>query len=138
MMRNSNSSAYSPMTPQKAEEFHEPLNSVFCILPRRRPKIKPELLLRFANKRLNDTIRPDGPVPALFVYRTLPTFPLLNKYIAGQKKGMDALWTTRKKVANIQAEKRMSKAIKSNLPPAVKHKDNNGDKVYAYSERKKN
>lgn len=93
--------------------------------------MEPEILLRFALKRLNDTISPNGVVLSLLVFGTLSTLPMLNKNTAGQKQRKDALRNAREEVANIREQQKLVKIIRSKLPPAARYKHRNGDLVYA-------
>lgn len=77
---------------------------------------------------------PEGHVPKMLVFGTLPTLPILNKNIPGNEDRLKALRTARDEIANIRAEQAIRRAIKNNNLSAAHYELKSGDKVYAYSE----
>lgn len=102
----------------KGERYHAPLQSVYQILAKNRPSLSKELLLRYAIKGVNDTANIDGLVPSLLVFAVVPTFPMRNSQLPGQKSRLQAIVDARIEMGNIVAEQRITRALKSN-PPAV-------------------
>lgn len=101
---------------------HSPLGSVFRIIRSRYPNLNPEAALRYAEKELNYTMRPEGHVPSMLVFGTLPTFPILNNNIPGHEERTKALRTARDEVTNVKVEKAVRQAINHNIPPAAHYK----------------
>lgn len=118
------------------ERYHEPLRQVFDKLLTDHPTIDPEIGVRLAVKALNDTTGPDGMVPSLLVFGSLPSFPAVNMDLPIQKERMAALQTARKEMASIVARLRVQEALRYKIPPSTHFLIKLGDAVYFYREGK--
>lgn len=58
---------------------------------------------------------------------------MMNKDVPTQKESTDAIKAAREEVANIRAEQRVNKVIRSNIPPSVQYKHKSGDRDYAFN-----
>ena len=116
------------------ERYHAPLRQVFDKVMTDHPSLDPEVALRLATKALNDTSGPDGLVPSLLVFGSLPSFPAVNMDVPIQKHRMAALQTARKEMSSIVARLRIQEALRSRLPPAAKYLIEPGDLVHIYRE----
>lgn len=103
------------------EKYHGPLRRVFTILKKQHATINPEVLLCFAIKVLHDTTGSERYVPFLLALGILPIFPILGKDLPSKKDKMQALINAREAVAEIHAEQRISKLIRSNVPPSAQY-----------------
>lgn len=69
----------------RGETYHMPLRRVFRILHERHPNIQRAILLQYAVKSQNDTMGPNGLVPYLIIFRTIPSFPMTTIDVPAQK-----------------------------------------------------
>lgn len=67
------------------ERYHEPLRQIFDKIITDHPQIDPEVALRLTVKSMNDLMGPEGIVPSLLVYGSLPTFPAVKREAPEQK-----------------------------------------------------
>lgn len=118
------------------ERYHEPLRQVFDKVLTDHPTIDPEIGLRLAVKALNDTTGPDGIVPSLLVFGSLPSFPAVNMDVPMQKERMAALQTARKEMASVVARLRVQEALRSKILPSTHFLIKPGDAVHVYREGK--
>lgn len=68
---------------------------------------------------MNYTISENGLVPFLFVFGTIPRFPVITSSILSLKKGMNVLTSTQMEMNAIVAERRIKAALKHNAPRSV-------------------
>lgn len=78
-----------------AERYHAPLRRVFRILRENHPKIEPEVILLYAVKVMNYCMDPEGPVPSLLVFGTMPTFPITDSDRHEQSERLSAMKISR-------------------------------------------
>lgn len=119
------------------ERYHGPLRRVFNKIKHENPKMPRELTLSLALKALNDTMGPEGLVPTLLVFGTLPRFPTVESSNAGQFERMNALESARKEYATITAELRIRKALMSRVPRTTDLVLHPGDQVRVFRETDK-
>lgn len=117
------------------ERYHAPLRRVFKILREHHPRIEPEIILRYAVKAMNDSMGPEGLVPSLLVFGTLPTFPIVSSDRPEQADRLSAMKRARDEMAKITAELRIREALRSRLPPSTRYHLAPGDKVRVFRER---
>jgi hypothetical protein len=71
-------------------------------------------------KAMNDTLGPEGLVPSLLIFGTLPQIPtVLPKMFALQKQRMQDMCDARLEYQRIVAQMRINLAIRRNVPPAA-------------------
>ena len=119
------------------ERYHGPLRKIFSILRHDNPREGPEIILRYAVKGINDTMGENGIVPTTLVYGCSPSFPFLNSKLPKQRDRMRMLMVARREMATIIAERRISRALSSKLPPSTQYLIETGDRVRVYREGKK-
>ena len=103
------------------ERYHHPLRRVFKVLRSRHPNMDPEVLLRYADKGINDTIGPEGLVPTSLVFGVVPTFPTVHADLPAQKERLAALDASRKEMETMETELRIQRALRAKLSPATKY-----------------
>ena len=79
----------------------------------------------------------DGLVPSLLVFGVIPSFPITNRSLPNQKSRLQAIVDARLEMGRIVTEQRISRALKSKLPPAVTHDIKSGDDVLVFREKNK-
>lgn len=94
--------------------------------------ISKEVLLRYAVKGGNVTANIDGLVPLLLVFGSIPSFPVSNRKLPGKSERRQAIANARLEMGNIFVEQRITRAIKSNIPPAVSYDIIAGEDVLVY------
>lgn len=70
------------------ERYHQPLRSIFSVVPHDHPQFHPEVALRMCLKAMNDTMGPDALVPTLLVFGLLLTLPTTATPLASQQQRM--------------------------------------------------
>lgn len=118
------------------ERYHEPLRQNFDRIITELPSIDSEVALRLSVKAINDTAGPDGLVPSLLVFGSVPSFSAMNMDIPIQRERMAALATAYREMASISAKLRVQEALRSKLPPSTRYLISPGDKVHVYRENK--
>lgn len=121
----------------KGERYHPPLRRVFDLLCRNNPNMKKELLLRYAIKGVGYTANMDGLVPSLLVFGVVPSFPMTEKPLPNQRARLQAIVDARLEMGRIVTEQRITRALRSKLPPAVTHDIRVGQESLVYREKKK-
>ena len=119
------------------ERYHSPLRRIFRKLKHEAPSLDNGLILRLATKAMNDTVGPEGYVPSLLVFGTLPRFPAVYSKLPDQKQRMEALSCARREYATIVSQLRVAQALRSKVPPAAKHIIVPGDRVFVFREGNK-
>lgn len=79
----------------EGERYHIPLRRVFRISLDRYPSLDPEVTLRYTVKALNDTMGPEGMIPSILVFGTLPTLPTGDNNNGDQAQRMGVIETAR-------------------------------------------
>lgn len=119
------------------ERYHAPLRRIYIKIRIDTPTPPTDTALRISTKALNDIVDPNGLVPSLLVFGTLPRVPCLNSNLQGQRERMKAISTARREMATIVAELRIQEALRSNVPPATDYTLKPGDHVRVYREKEK-
>ena len=119
------------------ERYHAPLRRIYQLLRNNNPNLSKSLALRYALKGINDTANLNGLVPSLLVFGVVPSFPLSNKPLPNQRARLQAIVDARLEMGSIVSEQRITRALRSKLPPAVLHNKNAGDDVLVFREKKK-
>lgn len=79
----------------------------------------PEIVLRYTIKALNDTLGPEGLIPSMMVFGTVPTFTSIEGGQKTQKERMKVIWTAKAKMERMTADLRIKTALKAKIPPAT-------------------
>ena len=116
------------------ERYHAPLRRVYHVVRAASPSIDRSTALRCAVKGVNDSMGPEGFIPTLLVYGTMPNFPVRNITQPKQRERMVALAAARSEMATITADLRVSRALRAKLPPATRYDLVPGDNVLVYRE----
>lgn len=119
----------------KGERYHYPLRRIYETVEKEHPRLRGKSTLRLAIKAINDTMGPNGLIPSLLVFGTLPRFPGIEASHPNQRERFQALKTARAEMEAIVAETRIQKALRSKLPPATKYLILPGDLVRVFRER---
>jgi len=120
------------------ERYHQPLRNTYRKLRRENPNEKPELLLQFAVKGMNDTLGPEGIVPSLLVFGEYPP-----AFTTSENPRSRAPAHLRAKMANearVEMAKHMGKArvaraLKHAVPPSADNPLKAGDQVLVWKEK---
>lgn len=103
------------------ERYHQPVRRVSSVIGLAHPSVHPEVALRMALKGVNDTMGPDGLVPTLLVFGSLPTPLITSSDLPTHRACMAARHTAREEMATLVAAQRISRALSSRLPPATQY-----------------
>lgn len=103
------------------ETDYAPLLRMFRVIRYKQPRQEPEVILIYAVNASNDTMGPEGIVPSIFVFGTVPSFPALNRDSVAQTEGMEVLELARAEMCLITVELHIKTAQKSRLPPTTKY-----------------
>lgn len=95
-------------------------------------------MLQYAVERLHGALEPSALVPMLSGFRILPGVSMDNGLTDDQRSRMEMMKKTREAVAQIQAEKIITKTIESIVPPALKYILKSGNKALASTEKSTN
>lgn len=93
-----------------------------------------ETIVRLALKGCNDTLGPNGLVPTLLVFGTMPALPVPNSKSVKQRERLSALKLAKEEMERISAEQKLLRALRSKLPPAAKYLIQPGDLVRVFRE----
>lgn len=77
---------------------------------------------------------PDGILPSLLVYGSLPTFPAVHMDAPAQEERLKTLASARREMTSIIARMQIQQALRSRLQPATHFEISAGDSVYVYWE----
>jgi hypothetical protein len=116
------------------ERYHDPLRRIYRKVRHDFPAIPGSLALSLANKAMNDTMGPEGLVPTLLVYGTLPRLSLHDK-LPSQSRRFLAMEAARREMDAVVSELRIKRALDSNTPPGAERTFKPGELVYVYRER---
>lgn len=84
---------------------------------------------------MNETIGPEGLIPNLLVFGTLPTLPTENNNQMDQQERVYVVRTARSQLVNIVAEMRSNVALKSRLPFATRFHFKPGQMIRVYRQQ---
>lgn len=115
-------------------KYHDPLRRVFKNFIDDVPLMEKETALRLTLKWCNDKHGPNGLVPTLLVFGTMPTLPIPNSKSLRQKERMAALKTSKDEMERISVEQNILRALRSNLHPAAIYNIQPGDLVRVFRE----
>lgn len=88
------------------ERIHDPLRRIYHKIHRDHPGHRKELILALAAKAMNDTIGPEGLVPSLLVFRTIPRVSYETIGLPDQEERMGMMQTARDEMERITARLR--------------------------------
>jgi len=118
------------------ETYHAIVRRIYMKLRRDYPKLTPKLLLAMAIKAVNDSAGPEGLVPSLLVFGTMPKLPNVARLEhETQKNRLRAATTARLEYEKIVCARRVQLALKSRPPPNSNQKYFPGDMIYVYREK---
>lgn len=116
------------------ERYHAPLRRIFLKIREDAPTLDPDITLKLAVKAMKDTMRPEGLVPSLLVFGTVPRFPPAPTSLPDQIDRMAAMNIARLEMANISAQLRIQRALRSKLRPAATYCVSCRDHTYFHAE----
>ena len=119
------------------ERYHAPLRRIFNRIYEDIPQIDRHLALQLAVKAMNDTVGPEGLVPTLLVFGTLPRFPPLSPTLPGHENRMKAMASARQEMADITAKLKIQLALRARVPPAAMYNITPGENVFIHDEKSK-
>ena len=119
----------------KGERYHAPLRRIYKLLTNNNPNLTKSLALRYALKGINDTANINGLVPSLLVFGVVPSFPLTNRSLPNQRARLQAIVEARLEMGRIISEQRITRALRSKLPPAVINHVKAADDVLVFREK---
>lgn len=71
-------------------------------------------------KAVNEKIGPNGLVPPLLIFCTLPNFPCVSKFSPKQAERFEVHKIARTEMETVVEESTIQKTLQSKLPPATK------------------
>jgi hypothetical protein len=116
------------------ERMHSPLRRVYKKILMEYPHLHCALILKLAIKATNDTIGIGGVSPSTLVFGCIPRFPITSSHLPDQAERMKALQVGMIEMNSAVAAERISKALKSQVPPAADRLLRIGDEVMVYRE----
>lgn len=119
------------------ERYHSTLRRVYNKIQEDHSRITEETALRMEIKGCNDTAGPNGLVSTFLVFGAMPALPNTNTRNPQQKERMKALRTAREEMAQIAAEQRILRVLKSKVPPASRCSLNPGELLRVYHEKER-
>lgn len=114
------------------EKYHDPLRRVYKKVKEDFLRMEKETLLRLALKGCNDTLGPNGLVPNLLVFGTMPALPIMESRSIKQKDRMAALKIAKEEMERMSAEQKLLRALRSKLAPSTKYHIQPGDLVHVF------
>ncbi|EKD18830.1 hypothetical protein MBM_03072 [Drepanopeziza brunnea f. sp. 'multigermtubi' MB_m1] len=103
------------------ERYHVPVRRAFKIVTKELPKAPKEDRLQMAIKAINDTAGPNGLVPTLLVFGTLPKLTEQDRPAASTQERAAAINKAIKEVRKCHAAKQVKDALKKKNGPITKH-----------------
>ena len=119
------------------ERYHEHLKRIFRKVMEDEPDLPEEIALQLSVKAMNDTVNPEGLVPSLLLFGTVPRFEPHSSRLPNHEARMRAMTVARREMDDVTARLKLQRALRSKLPPATEYVIRPGDNVYAYDERTK-
>lgn len=119
------------------ERYHDPLRRIFLRICEDVPDLDHHVSLQIAVKAMNDTMGPEGLVPSMLVFGTLPRLSPHSTTLPNHVDRMHAMEVARLEMTNITAKIKLQRALRSKLPPATKYLVNTGDQVYVQNEKER-
>lgn len=103
------------------ERYRAPLRRIYSKMRHSSPSVLPAMVLRLAQKAMNDTTGPSGLVPSLLVFGVMPRLLIVNPRLLDQVARMKALTTARTEMNTIVAELRVRQALRARIPTAANY-----------------
>lgn len=100
-------------------QSHAPLRRIYCVLRKLHHTLTPQLTLRFAVKRMNDLVWPEGLVPSFILFGVLLSLPVFNKPLNAEKQRMEAMVLAKAEMSTTTVEIMNKRALRSKLPPST-------------------
>lgn len=121
------------------ERAHHTIRRIYNKVRRDHPKITQELALAMAQKAMNETTGPDGIVPMLLVYGTMPRCRMagLATKLQPNSERFKIMETARKEYTVIVNKERTQRLLKKRIPLAANRRLTIGEKVYVWREKEK-
>jgi transposase InsO family protein len=117
----------------QGERFHDPLRRTYQKLQDEQPDCAPETLLQCALFAINSTAGPEGLVPCLLVFGSLPRVPGLGGIASmDNSKRLALMQTVRTEYERVVAQLRIRVGLDKNVPAASDENFTEGDQVYLY------
>jgi Reverse transcriptase (RNA-dependent DNA polymerase) len=120
------------------ERLHSPLRRCFLKIRNDIPSLPDDVALRVAVKAINDTVGPNGLIPTLLVFGTMPQLPLMQGTLSpytGQEQRDHALRTATAEYRKYVSERRLQTALRAKTATAMTCIHQPGDRVLVYRER---
>ena len=86
---------------------------------------------------MNDTVGPDGLVPSMLVFGTMPRFPPIRTDLPNHEERLRAMHAARTEMANIVAQHKVQLALRARVPPAASFLVRPNDRIYVHDEVRK-
>lgn len=99
------------------------------------PSLSSAIRLRYALKAPNDTVGEKGLVHSMLIFGVMPFLGNSNANVNDQGVSFEALKQEREEAATIIDDRRISRPLKSNVPPSATYKLKTGQAVNVYSEK---
>eukprot|EP00171_Calliarthron_tuberculosum_P007706 IDg7706t1 len=122
------------------ERYHAPLRKIYQKIKTDYPLLDNETALSIANYGLNNSANPEGLVPTLLVFGSIPKLPLGNvsHLPPSQRERFQAMETSRKEMETIVTRQRLALASKKHKGKAMDAFEVcPGSEVLVYREKKK-
>jgi hypothetical protein len=122
------------------ERLHRPLRRCFRKIKNDIPSLPDDVSLRVAIKAINDNVGPNGLIPKLLVFGTMPQIPLMQGNLSpytGQEQRDIALRAATAEYQKYVSERRLQEALRAKPSPAMNCLYQPGDRVLVYRERPK-
>ena len=117
------------------ERYHDPLRRIYRKVRHDFPTLSESLALSLANKAMNDTMGPEGLVPTLLVFGTVPRLSIGDRPPPNQSERMLAMDNARREMDSIVSDLRIKRALSSKTPPGAMRVFHPGELVRVYRER---
>jgi hypothetical protein len=119
------------------ERMHSPLRRVYNKILMKYPHLHRSLILKLAIKATNNTIGIGGIAPSMLVFGCIPRFPITSSHLPEQADRMRSLQVGMMEMNAAVATKRISEALRSQVPSATDRVFREGDEVMTYREKDK-
>ena len=123
------------------ESYHAMLRRVFNRISMQFPTLPTQLRLPTAVKAVNDTAGPNGLVPSLLQFGSMPSIPQTGpedeRPLPNISECKEALCLARKEYGDLIARHRVQNSLNRKMPSAAHKVYTPGQQVYVYRERKK-
>lgn len=121
------------------ERAHQTVRRVFNKVRHDHPKISQELALAMSQKAINETAGPNGIVPVLLVYGTMPRYRMagMASKLVPNSERYQIMDTARKEYVSIVNHQRVQSLLRKRVPPAIDRHLVVGEPVYVWRENLK-